>query len=252
MSDLILFSASENIGLLQLNRPEVLNALNRELYAALQARLQHAAEDEDLQVLVVAGSGRSFCAGTDINELEGIAPEEARDLARLENQVFNQLEDFPRPTLAAIHGHALGGGCELALACDLRLAAEDACFGQPEIDMGWLPAAGATFRLPDLIGRARAREMIFTGRRIDALEAERIGLVQRLVPADELIQEAMELARVLSAKDPVVLARAVEALATARSREEAVELEADILSVCAPSSRAQERIRAFLGRKKEL
>ena len=176
--------------------------------------------------------------------------EEVRELALLENRALNQLEDFPRPTIAAIHGYAVGGGCELALACDLRVAADSASLGQPEIDLGWLPAAGATFRLPALVGWARAREMIFTGRRIDAHEAERIGLVQRVVPADTLMDEVLDLARVLSAKDPFVMTHAVQAMAHARSREDAVELEADILAACVPRAEAQKRLSAFLERHK--
>lgn len=250
MADHILFSADHNIGLLRLNRPEVLNAMNQALYADLEVQLQEAAEDENLRVLVVAGCGRAFCAGTDVSELKDRPAEEVRQLALLENRAFNQLEDFPRPTIAAIHGYAVGGGCELALACDLRIAADNASMGQPEIELGWLPAAGATFRLPALIGRARARELIFTGRRIDAREAERIGLVQRVVPTDTLMDEVMDLARVLSAKDPFVMAHAVQTLARVRSREEAVELEADILAACVPRPEAQERLSAFLGRNK--
>ena len=151
----ILFSLREGVGLLRLNRPEVLNALNRGVYGALVRRLEQIAGDGCVRALVIAGRGRAFCAGTDIGELAGATAEEARDLALLENRAFCMLEDLPQPTVAAVQGYALGGGCELALACDLRLAAADAVFGQPEIDLGWIPAAGGTFRLPALIGRDR-------------------------------------------------------------------------------------------------
>ncbi len=250
MTDHLIYSVDRHIALLQLNRPAVLNAMNRVLYADLQTLLKEAAADENVRVLVVAGRGRAFCAGTDIGELKDSSAAEVRQLALLENGALNQLEDFPRPTIAAIHGYAVGGGCELALACDLRIAADNASMGQPEIDLGWLPAAGATFRLPALVGRAKARELIFSGRRIDAREAERIGLVEGVVPADDLMDQVMELARVLSEKDPFVMNRAVQALGRHRSREEAVELEAEILAECVPRPEVQEGIRAFLKRNK--
>ena len=250
MTDHLIYSVDRHIGLLQLNRPAVLNAMNRMLYADLQAQLQKAAADEDVRVLVVAGCGRAFCAGTDFGELKDSPAEEVRQLALLENRALNQIEDFTRPTIAAIRGYAVGGGCELALACDLRVAADNASMGQPEIDLGWLPAAGATFRLPALVGRAKARELIFTGRRIDAREAERIGLVERVVPANDLMDEVMELAGVLSDKAPSVMNHAVQALARSRNREEAVELEADILADCVPRPEVQEGISAFLKRNK--
>ena len=148
-----------------------------------------------------------------------------------------------------MHGYALGGGCELALACDYRVAAEGAVLGQPEIDMGWLPAAGGTFRLPALIGRARAWEMMATGRRIDAGEAERIGLVQRVVAGDELMGEVMQMGRVLAGKDPQLLRALERALRGGRSREEAVDLETEFLGRFAATPAAQRKIKAFLKRE---
>ncbi len=244
----VLFSSRDGVGLLELDRPAVLNALDRRMYEALQARLATVVEDGEVRVLIVAGRGRAFCSGTDLSELAGASRESARALGLLENRVCSQLEDFPRPTIAAIHGYALGGGCELALACDLRLAADDAILGQPEIDMGWLPAAGATFRLPALVGPARARELIFTGRRVGAGEALRMGLVNQVVPAAELVSEAMRLARDLSAKDPEVLRRAREVLRSS-SRDEAMRREAEDLATLATRPAAQRRIAAFLARK---
>ena len=244
----VLFSSRAGVGLLELDRPAVLNALDRRMYEALQARLATVVEDGEVRVLIVAGRGRAFCSGTDLSELAGASRVSARALGLLENRVCSQLEDFPRPTIAAIHGYALGGGCELALACDLRLAADDAILGQPEIDMGWLPAAGATFRLPALVGPARARELIFTGRRVGAGEALRMGLVNQVVPAADLVSEAMRLARDLSTKDPEVLRRAREVLRSS-FRDEAMRREADDLAALATRPAAQRRIAAFLARK---
>ena len=247
--DSVLFSVSEGIGVVELNRPRVLNALSREMYEALEGRLGEAGGDEKVKVVIFVGRGKAFCAGTDIGELEGVGVEQARELARLENGVFNAVEDFAKPTLAAVHGYALGGGCELALACDYRVAAEGAVFGQPEIDMGWLPAAGGTFRLPPLIGRARAWQMMATGRRIDAGEAERIGLVQRVVAGNELMGEVMQMGRVLAGKDPELLRALKQALRGGRSREEAVDLEAEFLGRFASTPVAQRKIEAFLKRE---
>jgi enoyl-CoA hydratase len=247
--DNILFSVNEGIGLLQLNRPQVLNALDRQMYLELEGKLAAAAADDQVRVVIFAGRGRAFCAGTDIGGLEGATVEAAQELALVENGAFNAIEDFPKPTLAALHGYALGGGCELALACDYRVVADDTFLGQPEIDMGWLPAAGATFRLPALVGRARAWEMMATGRRIDAAEAERIGLVQRVVAADALMAEVMELGRGLAQQDPQLLLRLKEVLKGGGERKEAVEREAQCLAQFATAAPAQQKIRAFLKRK---
>ena len=246
----ILFSLREGIGLLRLNRPEVLNALNREVYRALVRRLERIADDGGVRALVIAGRGRAFCAGTDIAELAGATAEEARDLALLENRAFCMLEDLPQPTVAAVQGYALGGGCELALACDLRLTAEGAVFGQPEIDLGWIPAAGGTFRLPATVGRARAKEMIFTGKRIDATEADRIGLVNRVVPEGDLIDEALRLAGTLAEKDPKAMRYAKQALSRTVDREAAVFFEARVLAECGAAPEAQKRIQRFLSERK--
>ena len=249
MANLVLLSISEQIGRLTLNRPEVLNAMNRELFAEFEKRLDEAARDESLRVLVIAGNGRAFCAGTDLCELDGITAEAAGDLALLENQVMNSVADFSWPTIGAIHGYALGGGCELALACDFRLAAESAQFGQPEIDMGWVPAAGGSFRLPDLVGRSRAIDLILTGRRIGAVEAEKWGLVQRVVADANLPAEANKLARTLCAKEPAAVKHAMRILAERRGREEGVDLEAIALADCATRPEAQRRVREFIKSK---
>lgn len=247
--DNILFSVNEGIGLLQLNRPQVLNALDRQMYLELEGKLAAAAANDQVRVVIFAGRGRAFCAGTDIGGLEGATVEAAQELALVENGAFNAIEDFPKPTLAALHGYALGGGCELALACDYRVAADDAFLGQPEIDMGWLPAAGATFRLPALVGRARAWEMMATGRRIDAAEAERIGLVQRVVAAAALMAEVMDMGRVLTQQDPQLLLSLKEVLKGGGGRKEAVDREAQCLAQFATAAPAQQKIRAFLKRK---
>ena len=256
MSAAVEFSVDDQIGHLQLNRPEVLNAMDRPLFSRLEVVLGEALiharkENNPLLVLLVSGAGRAFSAGTDLRELEATSAAAAGELALLENRLMNALADFPRPTVAAVQGYALGGGCELAMACDLRVAAADAVFGQPEIDMGWLPAAGGTFRLASLVGRANALDVILTGRRLGADEAARLGLVQRVVPPIDLMEEAMSVARTLRHKDPFAIGQGLNLLRGRdmfKSRAVAVECEAAVLAECASRPEAQERIRAFLKR----
>ena len=250
------FSMDDQIGHLQLNRPDVLNAMDRSLFSQLETVLAEAvrhARDEEapLLALLVSGSGRAFSAGTDLRELEATSEAAAGELALLENRLMNAIADFPRPTIAAVQGYALGGGCELAMACDLCVAAADAQFGHPEIDMGWLPAAGGTFRLAAQIGRANALDLILTGRRIGADEAARLGLVQRVVSPADLMEEAMSVARTLREKDPFAVERGLTVLRgsdTPGSRAAAVAREAGILGECASRPEAQERILRFLKR----
>ena len=246
----ILFSVKDRIGILRLNRPDVLNAIDQETYRALSRLLDRIEKNRDVRVLVVGGRGRGFCAGTDIADLRGASREEAEEIAWLENRTLDKLEALPQPSIAAVHGYALGGGCELAMACDLRIAAEDAIFGQPEVGMGWIPAAGATFRMPLLIGSARAKELIFSAERIDAVEAERIGLVNRVVPTKDLMGEVVGLAKRLAEKDPTAIRYAKQATSQAMDRDRAQAIEAEGLGRCVAAARAQRNIEKFLSKKK--
>ena len=247
----ILFSVRNRIGILGLNRPDVLNAINRDLYRALSRQLDRIEKHKGVRVLVVTGRGRAFCAGTDIADLRGVSPEEAEEIAWLENRTLDQLEALPQPSIAAVHGYALGGGCELAMACDLRIAADDAVFGQPEVGLGWIPAAGATFRLPRLVGTARAKALIFSTERIGAAEAERIGLVNRVVPAEDLMDEAVEWAKSLAEKDPTVMRYAKQALSPTVDRGAAQAIEAEALGKCATSPYAQGNIERFFSKREQ-
>ena len=174
------------------NRPEVRNALNLEMVADIQHLLTTLSADSELAALIFAGSEKSFISGADIAELR----DRKRDAAfeRINNGLFRQIESFPAPTIAAVRGWALGGGCELAMACDLRVAGQGARLGQPEVGLGIIPGAGGCYRLPRLVGIGRARELIFTGRLIDAQEALEIGLVNRVVADDAVLDAAQELA----------------------------------------------------------
>jgi enoyl-CoA hydratase len=204
--------ASGGIAVVTLDRPEVRNAIDLGMIGDLHRALDALAADPATRVLILTGSGRAaFASGADIRQLRSRRAADA--LRGINSTLFLKLEQFPAPTIAAVNGYALGGGCELALACDLRIAGESARFGQPEVGLGIIPAAGATLRLPRLIGLGRARELILTGRIIDAGEALEIGLVNRVVPDDRLLDEARALAAVMLSKSPLALRIAKLALA---------------------------------------
>ncbi|MCG3151639.1 MAG: Short-chain-enoyl-CoA hydratase [bacterium] len=207
---LVLTERVGSVAILTLNRPEKRNAIDLAMVQALHGILAELARDADLACLVLTGAGKAFAAGADIGELRERNRFDA--LAGINSRLFQAVEQFPTPVIAAIQGWALGGGCELALACDLRIAGESARFGQPEVTLGILPGAGATQRLPRLVGLGMARDLIFTGRIIDAAEALRIGLVNRVVPDDGLLDAAQEVASQIAANGPLALRLAKLAL----------------------------------------
>ncbi len=182
-----------------LHRPEVRNAINKQMIVDLGAALEHEAESPQLRAIVLCGSGgKAFASGADIAELKERGVPEA--LQRINAALFRRVEEVAVPTIAAIHGYALGGGCELAMACDVRIAGTSAKLGQPEVSLGIIAGAGAIQRLPRLVGFGRAKELIFTGRIIDAAEAERIGLVNHVVPDEEVLPRAQAMARQIAAQ----------------------------------------------------
>jgi enoyl-CoA hydratase len=199
------------VALVTLDRPDSLNALNRELLEQLRDRLAELAADAEVRSLVLTGAGeRAFAAGADIKEMQSMSVEEARAWGHLGHECGRLLETMSKPTIAAVNGFALGGGCELALACDVRLASTAAKLGQPEVTIGIIPGWGGTQRLARAVGIGPAKELVFTGRIVEADEALRIGLVNALFPPDELLDRALELAASLAAKSPLVLAAAKE------------------------------------------
>jgi enoyl-CoA hydratase len=194
------------IGIITLNRPERMNVIGQEFLNDLDAALKDIEMDDDLGALVITGAGNVFAAGADIKEirsLDGVVSAH-KFVARVQHS-FNRVEELEKPVIAAVNGLALGGGCELALVCDIRVAAETASFGLPEIKLGVLPGAGGTQRLPRLVGVGRAKELLYSGESIDAQEAFRIGLVNKVVAADSLRETALEMAGRLAARAPVAL-----------------------------------------------
>lgn len=183
-----------HVALLTINRPEALNALNTETLTEIHALLNEIELDDDIYVLVITGAGKAFVAGADITEMQSFAAEEARRFASLGHRVFTRLETLTKPTLAAVNGYALGGGCELALACDMRIASEKARFGQPEVGLGIIPGFGGTQRLARVVGMPKAKELILTGKYIKAEQAEKIGLVNQVVEPEALLQTTIKMA----------------------------------------------------------
>jgi enoyl-CoA hydratase len=191
----ILYEKKEGIGTITLNRPKSMNALNSTVFKELGQVLSEIEGDDDVKVVIIVGGEKFFAAGADITEIGGIAtPVDAHRFLKDAQAVFNRIEDLEKPVIAAISGLALGGGCELALACDLRIAAENAKFGQPEIKIGVIPGGGGTQRLPRVVGVTKAKELLYTGDFIDAQEAYRIGLVNKVVPVASLMEEARNMA----------------------------------------------------------
>jgi enoyl-CoA hydratase len=183
------------IGIISMNRPSALNALNSDTLSDLKTAVKAMGEDPEVSVIIITGTGeKAFVAGADIKEMQDMSPLEARTFMHFGQRVFSDIDNSPKPVIAAVNGYALGGGCELALSCDIILASESAKFGLPEVTLGIHPGFGGTQRLPRLVGAAKAKEMIFTGEMIDATEAKAIGLVNKVVPRDKLMDEAKDLA----------------------------------------------------------
>jgi len=245
--------AASGVLVVTFNRPKVLNALNSATLAELFQVIAAAGADETVRAIVLTGAGeKSFVAGADINELAALTPVAGRDHARRGQSVFDQIERLGKPVVAAVNGFALGGGCELAMACTMRLASDTAKFGQPEINLGLIPGYAGSQRLPRLIGRGRAQELLLTGDMIDAQEAWRIGLVNRVVPAAQLLDEAKNLAAVLASKAPIAVRAILDAVANGldMSFADAEEHEATVFGLMFTTEDMREGTRAFLDKRK--
>ena len=240
------------VAVLTINRPDKLNALNKKVHEESVAALGELKNDDTVRVLVITGAGeKSFIAGADISEFEGQTPVTQRDLFH-EKTLFNSLDTFPKPVIAMVNGFCLGGGNELALACDLRICSENARFSQPEINLGIIPGGGGTQRLTNLVGEGRAMEIILTGDMIDAKTAEAIGLVNHVYPADELESKTMELANKIAEKAPIALQLAKEAVkfASRSNLDEGLRREVDLFALCFATEDKKEGVAAFLEKRK--
>jgi enoyl-CoA hydratase len=191
----ILFEVKDNIGYVTVNRPNALNALNTEVLSELDHVFRHIEKSDEVKCAIVTGAGRAFVAGADIAQMSELNTTEGRDMTIQGQNVMELIENIDKPVIAAVNGFALGGGCELAMACDVRIASEKAKFGQPEVNLGIIPGYGGTQRLPRLVGKGMAKYLIFGAEMIDANEAYRIGLVEKVVPHEELIAETEKFAK---------------------------------------------------------
>jgi len=242
---------TDGVAVLTLDRPEVRNALNRCMIDEIRAALADLSEREGLRALVFTGAGeKAFAGGADIAELRDRDRFDA--LRRINASLFREVEAFPTPTIAAIRGWALGGGCELAISCDLRVAGEGAKLGQPEVGVGIIPGAGGTYRLPRLIGLGAARDLVFTGRIVEAAEALRLGLVNRVVPDDRVLDEAKGLAREIARQSPLAVRFAKIALNTGVEipTDAAMALESAVQAVLFEDEEKMQRMTAFLEKRK--
>jgi enoyl-CoA hydratase len=241
-----------DVCILTLNRPECLNAIDREVLRLLAEHVAAAAADDAVRALVITGSGeRAFSAGADVSAFKQLSSAEAYELMRYAQDVYQQLDDVPKVSIAAINGYALGGGLELALACDLRVAAPGAQLGHPEITLANIPGWGGTQRLPRLVGEAVAKDLILTGRLVGAREALDVRLVHRIADADAL-QAALTLAATLSQYSPTAVALAKRAVHAARSSPEAgFEVERLGVALCFATAEQQEAIRRFTDKKSQ-
>lgn len=252
INDIIQLASHDGVAIITLNRPDKLNALNAELLDALEHTLIHLQEDTATRVVVITGSGsKAFAAGADIAQLHAQDAYTGRLFAERGQRVFSRIERLGKPVIAAVNGFALGGGCELAMACHMRFAAETAKFGQPEINLGIIPGYGGTQRLPRLVGMAKALELILSGEMIPADEAHRVGLVNRLYPSADLLEATLAFARALAAKAPLALRACLESTQASgdTSLLEGMYVESSIFGNTCGSEDFNEGTAAFLEKR---
>jgi enoyl-CoA hydratase len=242
---------ADRIATITVSRPDKLNALNDATIGELGRAIDEARGRDDVGAVLLTGAGRAFAAGADIAELVGQTPASAQARALMGQAVFRRFETSPKPTLAAVNGFALGGGCELAMACHFRIAADGAKFGQPEVKLGITPGYGGTQRLPRLVGRGRALQLLLTGEIVDAPEALRIGLVNAVVPTAELLAVARKLLQTILAQAPTAVALCLDAVDRGldMSLDDALALEASYFGLCAATADMHEGMSAFLEKR---
>ena len=251
-ASLVLLSVEDGIGLMTINRPKALNALNVETLLRLEEVIEECGRRPEVKVLIVTGAGeKSFVAGADIGGMLGMGVAEGRAFSELGQRVFGRLEKLPKPVIAAVNGYALGAGTELAVACDIVLASEKARFGQPEINLGVFPGFGGTQRLPRLLGKARAKEIIFSGEPFDAARALAIGLINRICKPEELLDEAKELARTMLSKGMAAIGLAKQAIEAGSEVdfENGLIIERHCFAQCFDTKDQKEGMTAFLDKR---
>ena len=251
MYENIKYEVKGNIGYLMVNRPKALNALNTDVLNELQQALAEIEADEQVKVVIVTGEGKAFVAGADIAQMSKLNAVEGRAMMAKGHKVMNTIEQMPKPFIAAVNGFALGGGCELAMACDIRIASQKAKFGQPEVGLGIIPGFCGTQRLPRLVGKGMAKYLIYSADMIGADEAHRIGLVEKVVAPEALMAEAEALAAKIASKAPIAIAQAKIAINNGMDMDlkSASQLEVEATTVCFGSEDQKEGMAAFLEKR---
>ena len=241
-----------SIGVLTMNRPEALNALNEQVLRDLDAAVDQAENNPEIYVVILTGAGRSFVAGADIAQMKDLSPMEAKKFGLYGNGVFLKLENFPKPVIAAVNGFALGGGCELAMSCDIRVASEKAKFGQPEVGLGITPGFGGTQRLARIVGASNAMELILTAKTISAAQAQEMGLVSHVYPPEELMDKAMELAQAIAANAQVAVRESKAAIRRGLQTDMATgtAFEAEAFALCFSTEDQKDAMTAFVNKEK--
>jgi len=249
----LLLDIEDGIGVVVINRPKALNDLNAEKIRELEILFTELENNKAVKAVIVTGSGeKAFVAGADITEMKDMSVIEGRNWAKMAQAVFNKIENLPKPVIAAVNGYALGGGCELAMACDIRIASDKAKFGQPEVSLGILPGFGGTQRLPRIVGKGRAKELLFTGEMFDAAEAYRIGLVNKVVSPESLMETAKTVARKIMAQAPfaVELCKAAVNEGLDVDIESGMAYEAEVFGSCFATEDQKEGMTAFVEKRK--
>jgi enoyl-CoA hydratase len=241
----------DQVAILTLDRPEALNALNLSVFDELEAAFTNLARDPSLRAVILTGSGKAFVAGADIKEMASFTPPQARAFSRRGQQVMNLIENFPRPVIAAVNGFALGGGCELAMACDLRIASEKAKAGQPEVNLGVTPGFAGTQRLARLVGRSQAKYLLFTGEIIPADRALRIGLFDEVVAPDQVLPRCLEIANIIATKGPVAVSYCKQAVnvGTEATLAQGQDYEAELFAQTFATADQKEGMSAFIEKR---
>jgi len=240
------------VGVVTMDRPEALNALDSQVLADLEEVLDQVERDGEILTVVVTGAGRSFVAGADIGQMSELTAVEGKAFGVEGNRVFLKLENLSKPTIAAVNGFALGGGCELSMACDIRLASEKAKFGQPEVGLGITPGFGGTQRLPRIVGLSNAMELILTARTISAAEAKEMGLVSHVYPPEELMDKALELANAIAANAQIAVRQSKAAIRRGMQTDVATgaAYESEAFGLCFATEDQKDAMKAFVNKEK--
>jgi len=251
--ELVLFQQEDGIATITINRPKQMNALNPEVLNQLEQALDRAEKDKDVKVILITGAGeKAFVAGADIAEMSKMTPLEAKEFSKLGQKVFRKIEQIKKPVIAVVNGYALGGGLELAISCDYILASENAQLGQPEVGLGIFPGFGGTQRLVRILGKLRAKELVFFGERITAQKAYEMGLVNEIVPQDKLMERAKELAKKLMEKGLVAIGLVKTAIERGADLDldSALLIEQTLFGLCFDTHDQKEGMSAFLEKRK--